>query len=110
MPGARSFSALVDAAIAWLDERWQGEVFLPDELLPQRSRLDAVAVVEQIDEFEEGGKLLRGWWLESFGQRENVFGPRLDVYHPTNLLSVDMGQHLVPLVKRPLVCPTLWLR
>jgi hypothetical protein len=25
---------LVDAAIEWLDERWRGEVFLPDELLP----------------------------------------------------------------------------
>jgi len=25
---------LVDEAIAWLDERWRGEVYVPDELLP----------------------------------------------------------------------------
>jgi hypothetical protein len=25
---------LVEQAIAWLDERWKGGVFVPDELLP----------------------------------------------------------------------------
>ena len=25
---------LVSDGIAWLDERWQGDVFIPDELLP----------------------------------------------------------------------------
>jgi hypothetical protein len=24
-----------DAAVAWLDEHWRGEPFVPDELLPQ---------------------------------------------------------------------------
>jgi hypothetical protein len=25
---------LVEEAVAWLDERWRGDVFVPDELLP----------------------------------------------------------------------------
>jgi hypothetical protein len=25
---------VVEDAIAWLDEQWQGDVFVPDELLP----------------------------------------------------------------------------
>jgi hypothetical protein len=31
---ARGAGELVAEAIAWLDERWRGGVFVPDELLP----------------------------------------------------------------------------